>query len=63
MEQGVGGADFYIAAIGASCEIYGKYQKVLNDDGTEVKISHILREIRGMCSEFIVKKLTTGGRR
>lgn len=60
MEQGVGGADFYIAAIGASCEVYGKYEKVLNDDGTEVKVSDILREIRGMCSEFIVKKLTTG---
>ncbi len=60
MEQGVGGADFYIAAIGASCEVYGKYEKVLNDDGTEVKASYILREIRGMCSEFIVKKLTTG---
>ena len=60
MEQGVGGADFYIAAIGASCEVYGKYQRVLNDDGTEVKVSDILQEIRGMCSEFIVKKLTTG---
>lgn len=60
MEQGVGGADFYIAAIGASCEVYGKYQKVLNDDGTEVRVSDMLLEIRGMCSEFIVKKLTTG---
>lgn len=60
MEQGVGGADFYIAAIGASCEVYGKYEKVLNDDGTEVSVSDILQEIRGMCSEFIVKKLTTG---
>ncbi|MBI1658875.1 MAG: DUF1156 domain-containing protein [Thaumarchaeota archaeon] len=61
MEQGVNGADFYIAAIGASCEVYGKYQTVLNDDGTEVKVSDMLHEIRGMCSEFIVKKLTTGG--
>lgn len=60
MGQGVGGADFYIAAIGASCEVYGKYQEVLNDDGTEVRVSDMLQEIRGMCSEFIVKKLTTG---
>ena len=60
MTQGVKGADFYIAAIGASCEIYGKYERVLNDDGTTVNVSDILQEIRGLCSEFIVKKLTSG---
>lgn len=60
MSQGVVGADFYIAAIGASCEIYGRYERVVNEDGTEVKASDILQRIRGLCSEFIVKKLTTG---
>ena len=61
MEAGVGGADFYIAAIGASCEIYGKYENVVrNDDGRTVTVSDILSEIRGICSDHIVKTLTAG---
>ena len=60
MSQGIGGADFYIAAIGASCEIYGQYEEVIHDSGDKVVVGEVLKEIRGLCSEFIVKKLTTG---
>ena len=61
MDAGVTGADFYIAAIGASCEIYGKYEIVIrDDDGSKVTVSDILAEIRGICSDHIVKTLTAG---
>ena len=61
MKAGVSGADFYIAAIGVSCEVYGKYERVVRDDGGgTVTISKMLSDIRGICSDHIVKTLTTG---
>ena len=61
MKAGVSGADFYIAAIGVSCEVYGKYERVVRDDGGgPVTISKMLSDIRGICSDHIVKTLTTG---
>ena len=61
MKQGISGADFYIAAIGVSCEVYGKYESVVrDDDGRQVTVSEMLSDIRGICSDHIVKTLTTG---
>ena len=61
MEAGVTGADFYIAAIGVSCKVYGRYEKVVrDDDGRQVTVSEMLSDIRGICSDHIVKTLTTG---
>ena len=54
------GSDFYIAAIGAALEIFGKYKAVRMMDGTAIDVGFILDEIRKLCSEFIVKTLTTG---
>lgn len=61
MKQGVKGADFYIAGIGASCEVYSKYESVVSDDtGQPVTVSDMLADIRKICSEHIVKSLTSG---
>ena len=61
MKAGVSGADFYIAAIGVSCAVYGKYEKVVrDDDGQPVTVSGMLSDIRGICSDHIVRTLTTG---
>lgn len=59
MKQGISGADFYIAAIGVSCEVYGKYERVVrDDDGKKVTVADMLSDIRGICSDHIVKFLT-----
>ena len=61
MRQGISGADFYIAAIGVSCEVFGKYESVVrDDDGRRVTVREMLSDIRGICSDHIVKTLTTG---
>ncbi len=61
MKAGVNGADFYIAAIGVSCEVFGKYEMVVrDDDGRRVTVEDMLYDIRGICSDHIVKTLTTG---
>ena len=58
--NGITGADFHISAIGASIEIYSKYESVLHvETGKKVTVKEILNEIRKLCSEYIVKILTT----
>ncbi len=60
IKANITGSDFYIAAIGSALEIFGKYKTVRMIDGTEINVGFILDEIRKLCSEFIVKTLTTG---
>ncbi|MYG32492.1 MAG: DUF1156 domain-containing protein [Cenarchaeum sp. SB0677_bin_16] len=52
------GSDFYIAAIGAALEVFGKYEKIQKTDGTQITVNKMLDEIRRLCSEFIVKTIT-----
>ena len=58
MKEGIIGGDFYISAIGTSCAVFSKYESVLRDDtGEPVTVREILDEIRGLCSNHIVKML------
>ncbi len=59
LKANITGSDFYIAAIGSALEIFGKYEAVRKTDGTPITVDVILSEIRRLCSEFIVKTLTT----
>ena len=59
IKANITGSDFYIAAIGSALEIFGKYKAVRMVDGTKIDVGFILDEIRKLCSEFIVKTLTT----
>ena len=41
--------------------MYGKYERVVRDaDGSVVTVSDMLAEVRGICSDYIVKTLTAG---
>ena len=58
LEAGIRGSDFYIAAIGSALEVFGKYREVSKTDGTKITVARILDEIRNLCSDFVVKRLT-----
>ncbi|MXZ93208.1 MAG: DUF1156 domain-containing protein [Cenarchaeum sp. SB0678_bin_8] len=60
IKANITGSDFYIAAIGSALEIFGKYKAVRKTSGEHITVDIILSEIRRLCSEFIVKTLTTG---
>ena len=60
IKANITGSDFYIAAIGSALKIFGKYKAVRMIDGETIDVGFILDEIRKLCSEFIVKTLTTG---
>lgn len=59
--QGISGADFFISAIGASIEVFGKYDKVVDDNGEPITTPRLLEDIRKIVTEFAVNQVLDGG--
>lgn len=63
--EGIGGSDFFISAIGPAVEVFGKYLKVLRLSGEEVSVKELLEYVRKVVSEFalerILKRAELGG--
>ncbi|MEM5816150.1 MAG: DNA methylase, partial [Candidatus Aenigmatarchaeota archaeon] len=60
-QEGISGADFFIAAIGAGIEVFGKYEKVIDNEGKEVKADKLLEEIREITANFAVRQILHDG--
>ncbi len=58
LDADIRGSDFYIAAIGSALEVFGKYRGVCKTDGTQITVARILDEIRNLCSDYVVRRLT-----
>jgi len=56
-QEGISGADFFIAAIGAGIEVFGKYEKVIDDEGKEVKANKLLEDIRQITTNLAVRQI------
>ena len=48
-EEGLSGADFFIAAIGSAIEIFGKYEKVMDFEGEIIRADRLPRRCAGDC--------------
>ncbi|MCD6221375.1 DUF1156 domain-containing protein [bacterium] len=59
--EGVSGADFFISAIGASIEIFGKYEKILDFEGNQIKADKLLDEVRKIVTDYAVRKILHNG--
>lgn len=60
-DEGISGADFFIAAIGSSIEIFGKYNKVLDNKGKEVTPTQLLSIVRNIVTDFAVRQILHNG--
>ncbi len=56
-EEGIGGGDFFIAAIGSAIEIFGKYEKVMDYEGNIVRANRLLEEVRVIATNYAVKQI------
>ncbi len=59
--EGVSGADFFIAGIGLSIEIFGKYKKVMDLEGREISASDLLDYVREVVTDYAVKQILHNG--
>ena len=63
-EEGIAGADFFIAAIGSGIEIFGKYETVIDSEGNTVRANRFLDDINKITTDYAVTQILpigTGG--
>jgi putative DNA methylase len=59
--EGVGGADFFIAAIGAGIEVFGAYEQVIDYEGHVIRADRLLDEVRALATDFAVQRILQNG--
>ncbi len=59
--EGIGGADFFIAAIGSAIEVFGQYEKVMDDSGAIIRANTLLADVRKLVTDYAVKKILRNG--
>ncbi len=60
-EEGIGGADFFIAAIGSAIEVFGKYEQVIDLEGNVVRADRLLEEVRTIATDYAVRQILHNG--
>lgn len=60
-QEGIGGADFFIAAIGSAIEVFGKYEKVIDYEGNPVRADRLLEDIRKIATDYAVHQILHNG--
>jgi putative DNA methylase len=60
-EEGIGGADFFIAAIGSAIEVFGRYEQVLDYEGNIVRADRLLDEVRTIATDYAVRQILHNG--
>ena len=60
-QEGISGADYYIAAIGSSIEIFGKYEKVMDYEGNVIRANKLLDFVRNTVTDYAVRQILHNG--
>lgn len=60
-KEGIGGADFFIAAIGSAIEVFGKYEKVIDYEGNVVRADRLLDDVREIATDYAVHQILHDG--
>jgi adenine-specific DNA methylase len=60
-KEGISGADFFIAAIGSSIEVFGKYESVIDYEGNVIRGNKLLEDVRIIVTDYAVKKILHNG--
>ena len=60
-EEGLSGADFFIAAIGSAIEVFGKYEKVIDFEGEVIRADRLLDDVREIATDYAVRQILHNG--
>ncbi|MDI6714412.1 MAG: hypothetical protein QMD43_05230 [Thermodesulfovibrio sp.] len=60
-QEGVSGADFFIAGIGSAIEIFGKYEKVMDYEGNIIRADRFLEFVREIVTDYVVHQILHNG--
>ncbi|MHA1859704.1 MAG: DUF1156 domain-containing protein, partial [Candidatus Asgardarchaeia archaeon] len=60
-EEGISGADYFVAAIGSAIEIFGKYKKVMDYEGNIIRADKLLEYVREIVTDYAVRQILHDG--
>lgn len=60
-QEGISGADFFIAGIGSAIEIFGKYEKVMDYEGNIIRADKLLDFVREIVTDYAVRQILHNG--
>lgn len=60
-KEGISGADFFISAIGSSIEVFGKYEKIIDDEENLIRADKLLEEVRRIVVDYAVRQVLHNG--
>lgn len=55
--EDIGGADFFVSAIGPAVEVFGRYSRVEKLSGEDISASELLEYVRQVVSEFALERI------
>jgi putative DNA methylase len=58
--EGFSGTDFFIASIGSAIEVFGKYEKVVDDSDAKIKSIKLLNDTRKIVTDYAINKVIKG---
>lgn len=59
--EGIAGADFILAAIGSSIQVFGKYEKIMDDKGNIIRADRLIDEVRNIVIDYAIKQVLRDG--
>jgi adenine-specific DNA methylase len=59
--EGISGGDFFVSAIGSAIEIFGRYQKVIDQEGNVVTTNKLLDFVRDVVVDYTVRQILHNG--
>lgn len=60
-EEGISGADFFIAAIGSAIEVFGQYEQVMDYEGNTIRADRLLEDVRTIATDYAVRQILRDG--
>lgn len=58
--EGISGADFFIASIGSAIAVYGKYDRVMNNMDENIPVTRLLDDTRAIVTNYAIDKVVHG---
>ena len=60
-QEGISGADFFIAGIGSAIEIFGKYKKVIDYENNIIRTDKLLYFVRKVVKDYTIRQILHDG--
>jgi hypothetical protein len=59
--EGISGGDFIVSAIGSSIEVFGRYDKIIDDEGNTIRANTLLEDVRRIVTDYAIRQVLHNG--